>query len=62
VTAIMVLARNLGLEVVVEGVENTSQIKFLQEHPGIIVQGYFLSPPLPADEVERLLREQPPGK
>ncbi len=58
VSAIMVLARNLGLEVVVEGVENTAQVKFLQGHPGIIVQGYFLNPPLPAEEIEHLLRNQ----
>lgn len=56
VTAIIVLAQKLGLEVVVEGVENGAQLEFFRKHRGIIIQGYLLSPPLTAGEVEALLR------
>jgi len=58
VGAIIVLARNLGLEVIVEGVENEAQLDYLKRHSGIIVQGYLLNPPLSAEAAEKLLRDQ----
>jgi EAL domain-containing protein (putative c-di-GMP-specific phosphodiesterase class I) len=58
VSAIMVLARNLGLEVIVEGVENEAQMAFLRGNPGVTVQGYFFHPPLSANGIEALLRGQ----
>lgn len=58
VSAIMVLARNLGLEVIVEGVENEAQMAFLRGHPGVTVQGYFFHPPLSPNGIEALLRGQ----
>jgi diguanylate cyclase (GGDEF)-like protein/PAS domain S-box-containing protein len=58
VTAIIVLAKNLGLEVVAEGVETKAQMDFLRQQGDILIQGYFVSPPLSAREVEVLLRKQ----
>ena len=43
------LARNLGLEVVAEGVENAATLEHLAALGCDLAQGYYLSPPLPAD-------------
>lgn len=48
-TAIITLAHSLGLEVVAEGVENGEQLCFLNSLGCDLVQGYFYSPPLPAN-------------
>ncbi len=45
------LAANLGLQVVAEGVENSSLAEALEESGCDILQGYFICPPLPADEM-----------
>ncbi len=55
VTSIIAMAHNLGLEVTAEGVENAEQLTFLSEHGCDMVQGYHLSRPLPAAEIERFL-------
>lgn len=49
--AIISLAHNLGLEVVAEGVETAEQVQFLSSQNCDMVQGYFLSQPLPADQI-----------
>jgi diguanylate cyclase (GGDEF)-like protein/PAS domain S-box-containing protein len=43
------LGHKLGLEVLAEGVENRSQYEFLCAHECDLIQGYYLSPPLPAE-------------
>ncbi|MDN5850628.1 MAG: EAL domain-containing protein [Nitrococcus sp.] len=48
--AIINMARSLSLGVVVEGVENESQARFLRQWPELIVQGYLFGPPLPEAE------------
>jgi diguanylate cyclase (GGDEF)-like protein len=45
------LARNLGLEVVAEGVESEAILRDLSDLSCDIAQGFFLSRPLPADEL-----------
>jgi EAL domain-containing protein (putative c-di-GMP-specific phosphodiesterase class I) len=52
--AIISLARNLGLEVVAEGVETEAQLKFLAAHQCDYLQGYFFSRPLDAEAYGRL--------
>lgn len=52
--AIISLARNLGLEVVAEGVETEAQLRFLAAHRCDYLQGYFFSRPLDADAYGRL--------
>lgn len=47
-TAIIALAHNLGLEVIAEGIETAEQVQYLAEQNCDMVQGYFLSHPLPA--------------
>jgi PAS domain S-box-containing protein len=56
VRAALGLARELGIEVVVEGVETAAQLDLLRAWGAKIVQGYYFSRPLPADETLALLR------
>lgn len=55
--AIIGLSRGLNLEVVAEGAELKEQIEFLQEHGCDLVQGFFYSKPLPAEEFAIMLRD-----
>lgn len=45
------LAHHLGLEVVAEGVETAEQVQYLTMQNCDIVQGYYLSHPLPAQKI-----------
>jgi diguanylate cyclase (GGDEF)-like protein len=51
------LGRNLGLEVVAEGVENAEAWRNLELYGCDIAQGYYLSRPVPADELTAWLKE-----
>jgi len=55
VSAIVSMARALGLQVVAEGVENFNQLLHLQDQQCNEVQGFLLSKPLPASEATQLL-------
>ncbi|WP_448564521.1 putative bifunctional diguanylate cyclase/phosphodiesterase [Trichothermofontia sp.] len=56
---IIMLAHNLGLHVVAEGIETIEQLQYLRERNCEYGQGYWFSPPLPSDEVEALLTANP---
>jgi len=49
-TTIIELARNLGLNVLAEGVETEAQRAFLAERGCDVYQGYLCSPPVPAEQ------------
>ncbi|GAB2864480.1 putative bifunctional diguanylate cyclase/phosphodiesterase [Lentzea nigeriaca] len=51
VHALVALARNFGLQAVAEGVEDQDTWTALAEAGCDVVQGYFLSEPLPAEEI-----------
>lgn len=55
VTAIISMARSLGLEVVAEGVEKDEQLAFLRSQFCDSVQGFLLSHPVAGEELGRLL-------
>jgi len=55
VTGILALARSLRLEAVAEGVENEKQIEFLRNYRCDLMQGYYISKPLPADVFEQTI-------
>jgi EAL domain-containing protein (putative c-di-GMP-specific phosphodiesterase class I) len=57
-SAVIGLARGLGLEVVAEGVEKRAQLDFLAREGCHACQGYLLCRPLPADEFEAWLRNR----
>jgi diguanylate cyclase (GGDEF)-like protein/PAS domain S-box-containing protein len=54
IKTIIALGHSLNMTVVAEGVENESQLAVLKAHGCDEFQGYYFSPPLPADEFERL--------
>jgi diguanylate cyclase (GGDEF)-like protein len=55
ISAIVGLAKNLGLRAVGEGVETESQRRLLLERECTTMQGFLFSDPLPADQFTRLL-------
>ena len=56
VDAICALSSSLRLKTIAEGVENTEQLTYLQRKGVTAVQGFLFSKPVPAPEVEILLR------
>ena len=48
----MALGKELGVQLVAEGVENISQLAFLRKNHFDVIQGYYFSKPLPLDEFE----------
>jgi diguanylate cyclase (GGDEF)-like protein/PAS domain S-box-containing protein len=56
VRSIIVMAHNLGLEVVAEGVETPAQAEFLQAEGCDEVQGFLYSKPVTDDEFQEFLR------
>jgi len=57
VRAIISLAHSLRLKVVAEGVETPEQLRFLRSLGCDQYQGYHFSPPVPANEFARLVRD-----
>ncbi|CAN5455895.1 EAL domain-containing protein [soil metagenome] len=57
VTAIIALARSLGLRVVAEGVENLRQMEVLHRLGCGVMQGFLFSKPLPPGEIEEWLQQ-----
>ncbi|MEJ6123718.1 EAL domain-containing protein [Vibrio sp. 2-Bac 85] len=53
VRAIVAMAHSLELSVVAEGIENSEQLAFLEGIGCDVIQGFYFSKPLPADEFEQ---------
>jgi diguanylate cyclase (GGDEF)-like protein len=54
-TAIIGLAKSMGLRVIAEGVETEEQRRFLVEHGGSTMQGFLFSRPRPVDQFTELI-------
>jgi EAL domain-containing protein (putative c-di-GMP-specific phosphodiesterase class I) len=59
VQAIVGLARNLGVQVVAEGVETREQLAALRALSCDYAQGFLFSEPVPRDQAEALLEQDP---
>lgn len=57
VRSVVALCDNLGLNVVAEGVETQEEWDILEGLGCHIAQGYYVSPPMPAEEIETWLDE-----
>lgn len=55
IESIIRLGWDLGMEVVIEGVETQVQNEFLSQYPNLIIQGYYLSPPLRLESILKSL-------
>ncbi len=58
VTLILDIASYLGVPVVAEGVENSGQLEILRNAGCDLVQGYYFSRPVPAEEFEALIEKE----
>lgn len=56
VLAIVTLAKNLGMSIVVEGIERIEQLVQIQALDCEYAQGYLFSKPVPADEAVKLIQ------
>ena len=59
--SIVRMARWLDMQVVVEGVEKTEQVSFLQQIGADYIQGYFYAKPMPAEEYQELMMKRIPS-
>jgi EAL domain-containing protein (putative c-di-GMP-specific phosphodiesterase class I) len=58
ISAIINLGNKLGYDMVAEGVENKTQVEFLQIQNCKYAQGYFYSKPLPVEDLENKFHDQ----
>ncbi len=60
VAMIVSLAHTLGLKVIAEGVEDNDQLRLLRELGCDQIQGYLVGRPMPAEQIDALLRARVP--
>ncbi|NTI43739.1 EAL domain-containing protein [Agrobacterium rhizogenes] len=56
VKSLLALGRDMGLDCVIEGVETREEMDALKELGGLIVQGYFYSPPIQETDIRDFLK------
>lgn len=56
VQAIVTLGKQLGMEVIAEGVENLEQLTVLQEMGCELIQGFWYAGPMPTNQLQKLLQ------
>ncbi|MBU2887267.1 EAL domain-containing protein [Gilvimarinus agarilyticus] len=59
VETIVTMGRLLGLGLVAEGVENSAQLDIIKSYGCHYYQGFYFSPPVPADQFIALLEKRP---
>lgn len=55
VDTIIMMAHNLGLEVIAEGVETEQELRYLNARGCTVYQGYYFSKPVPITTFEEML-------
>jgi len=55
--SIITMGRDLGLDIIAEGVETEEQLAWLKSAECPKAQGYYFSPPVPWDEAQRMIQE-----
>lgn len=55
VATIISMTKHLNLQVIAEGVETEDQLHFLHRNDCGMIQGYWFSPPIPAEQMEDML-------
>ena len=58
--AAWLIAKALNMQIVVEGVETQAQAEFCTQQGCDLLQGYFYSKPIPAQEFEAAFLARPP--
>jgi len=58
VAAIIAMAWRLGLQIVVEGIENEAQLNYIERHQCDTYQGFLFAKPMPQDEFFKKLRPE----
>lgn len=58
IESIIMLAKNLSLTVISEGVETDEQVQFLKEHYCDAVQGYYYYKPMKEEQFKKIISEQ----
>lgn len=56
---IKIIAERFGYHTVVEGVENQAELEYLMQEGFEVIQGFYYSRPVPADEASALLAARP---
>lgn len=56
--SIISIAKNMNLEIIVEGIETIEQLEFVKQFNGNIGQGYYWSKPKPYEEIIKLLNSK----
>ncbi len=56
-SATIALAHSMGLQVVAEGVETEPQLRYLRQLGCDVIQGFYYSKPLPADQVIAFIKQ-----
>ena len=59
VNAVVGLAASLNMDVIAEGVESVDQLRYLEQHGCVEIQGYFFSRPQPAEHFTSFRYELP---
>jgi len=55
VTTVIILARGMGLDVIIEGIETQEQLAFFEKQGRFQMQGYLFCQPVPAGDITKML-------
>ncbi|WP_186578627.1 bifunctional diguanylate cyclase/phosphodiesterase [Aquibacillus kalidii] len=58
INSIILIAKNLNMGVIAEGVEEINHIEFLKKAGCSVMQGYYISKPLDTEDMNKWLRDQ----